>query len=429
MCTLWVDGLNGVVRHIEQNADFVVAAAADPATLRAHAARPGLGQRPAPQLRRQHLPVRPRGRGRGGRPGLDRLGLHRSMPTVRPGTSTAAIRAWPRTSPSGASTCSRRSGTSSTSRPTAGATGTPGWTTDVPFVRPSDMLAGEPLPGWNGRFLHSAHMTFAHYDIAAGAAPLHEHAARAGGGVAHRRGRGGPHHRRRGAGARRRLRRRGAARHAALGPPALRLPGHHRRLPVADRSCPACRTRRAAGRGPRRGTRRPDCRPCAVDRTGVVTPPRSWSSLAVLAVTVVRPGTGVGPDEPAAADAALAASSTGASATGRAVGARSRPRAAPTSTTARAASSSSTASTPSTSTRPYELYPGPGKPWNFSAADASLMARLGFNVVRLGMTWSGLEPGTAPANDPAICGPGRPTDPHQFNRPSSTGTCSGCARP
>ena len=37
------------------------------------------------------------------------------------------------------------------------------------------MLAGEPLPGWSGRFLHSANMTFAHYDIAAGAAPLHEH--------------------------------------------------------------------------------------------------------------------------------------------------------------------------------------------------------------------------------------------------------------
>jgi len=45
----------------------------------------------------------------------------------------------------------------------------------MPFVRPSDMLAGEPLPGWSGRFLHSANMTFAHYDIAAGAAPLHEH--------------------------------------------------------------------------------------------------------------------------------------------------------------------------------------------------------------------------------------------------------------
>ena len=65
---------------------------------------------------------------------------------------------------------------------------------------------------------------------------------------------------------------------------------------------------------------------------------------------------------------------------------------------------------------PYELYPDKGKPWNFSAADASLMARLGFNVVRLGMTWRGLEPGTAPANDPAICKPGAPTNPHQMNR-------------
>jgi endoglycosylceramidase len=44
------------------------------------------------------------------------------------------------------------------------------------------------------------------------------------------------------------------------------------------------------------------------------------------------------------------------------------------------------------------------------------MARLGFNVVRLGMTWSGLEPGTAPANDPAICTPGAPHDPGQFNQ-------------
>ncbi len=65
---------------------------------------------------------------------------------------------------------------------------------------------------------------------------------------------------------------------------------------------------------------------------------------------------------------------------------------------------------------PYELYPDPGKPWDFSTADASLMARLGFNVVRLGMTWSGLEPGTAPANDPAVCARGKPAGPTQFNR-------------
>ena len=65
---------------------------------------------------------------------------------------------------------------------------------------------------------------------------------------------------------------------------------------------------------------------------------------------------------------------------------------------------------------PFELYPAPGKPWNFSAADASLMARLGFNVVRLGMTWSGLEPGSAKPNTPAICSRGASTNPHQYSR-------------
>jgi endoglycosylceramidase len=65
---------------------------------------------------------------------------------------------------------------------------------------------------------------------------------------------------------------------------------------------------------------------------------------------------------------------------------------------------------------PFELYPDPGKPWNFDVADASLIARLGFNVVRLGMTWKGLEPGRAQANDPAICTRGVPHDPGQFNQ-------------
>jgi mannose-6-phosphate isomerase-like protein (cupin superfamily) len=37
------------------------------------------------------------------------------------------------------------------------------------------MVSGQPLPGWDGRFVHSATMTFAHYDIAADATPLHEH--------------------------------------------------------------------------------------------------------------------------------------------------------------------------------------------------------------------------------------------------------------
>src|SRR5262249_52474652 len=37
MCTMWIDGFNGVAHHVAQNADFVIAAAADPVTLRAHA--------------------------------------------------------------------------------------------------------------------------------------------------------------------------------------------------------------------------------------------------------------------------------------------------------------------------------------------------------------------------------------------------------
>jgi predicted dithiol-disulfide oxidoreductase (DUF899 family) len=37
MCTMWIDGLNGVAGHLAQNVDFAVAAAADTAPLRAHA--------------------------------------------------------------------------------------------------------------------------------------------------------------------------------------------------------------------------------------------------------------------------------------------------------------------------------------------------------------------------------------------------------
>ncbi len=65
---------------------------------------------------------------------------------------------------------------------------------------------------------------------------------------------------------------------------------------------------------------------------------------------------------------------------------------------------------------PFELEVTPGEPFSFTAADASLIARLGFDVVRLGISWAGLEPGTAPANDPAICRHGPPGDPHQLNQ-------------
>lgn len=41
MCTMWIDGWNGVAQHVAQNVDFVIAAAADPKTLRAHARNRG----------------------------------------------------------------------------------------------------------------------------------------------------------------------------------------------------------------------------------------------------------------------------------------------------------------------------------------------------------------------------------------------------
>jgi unsaturated pyranuronate lyase len=45
----------------------------------------------------------------------------------------------------------------------------------MPFIDAADMLSGTPLPGWTGRFFHAENMTFALYDIAEGATPLHEH--------------------------------------------------------------------------------------------------------------------------------------------------------------------------------------------------------------------------------------------------------------
>ena len=41
MCTMWLDGFNGVAHHVAANADFAVVAAADVPTLRAHARNRG----------------------------------------------------------------------------------------------------------------------------------------------------------------------------------------------------------------------------------------------------------------------------------------------------------------------------------------------------------------------------------------------------
>lgn len=44
----------------------------------------------------------------------------------------------------------------------------------MPFVDTRDLRVIERLPGWHGRYFHSASMTFAHYDFTRGAS-IHEH--------------------------------------------------------------------------------------------------------------------------------------------------------------------------------------------------------------------------------------------------------------
>ncbi|MGA2643788.1 MAG: cupin domain-containing protein [Candidatus Sulfotelmatobacter sp.] len=44
----------------------------------------------------------------------------------------------------------------------------------MPFVDTDHLKVIERLPGWRGRYFHSASMTFAHYDFTRGAS-IHEH--------------------------------------------------------------------------------------------------------------------------------------------------------------------------------------------------------------------------------------------------------------
>jgi quercetin dioxygenase-like cupin family protein len=44
----------------------------------------------------------------------------------------------------------------------------------MPFVDTGDLRVIERLPGWHGRYFHTANMTFAHYDFKSGAT-IHEH--------------------------------------------------------------------------------------------------------------------------------------------------------------------------------------------------------------------------------------------------------------
>lgn len=64
---------------------------------------------------------------------------------------------------------------------------------------------------------------------------------------------------------------------------------------------------------------------------------------------------------------------------------------------------------------PYELTVSAGHPWSFTAADAAAIAGLGFDVVRLGVLWQGIEPGTLGPNSPQVCTRGPSGHPHQWD--------------
>lgn len=66
---------------------------------------------------------------------------------------------------------------------------------------------------------------------------------------------------------------------------------------------------------------------------------------------------------------------------------------------------------------PFEVVVRGRGPNVLTAHEARRMAQLGFDVVRLGIIWKGLEPGTAAIDTAAICTPGRPrpSGPGQFD--------------
>ncbi|WP_157386615.1 cellulase family glycosylhydrolase [Nocardia terrae] len=64
-------------------------------------------------------------------------------------------------------------------------------------------------------------------------------------------------------------------------------------------------------------------------------------------------------------------------------------------------------------TAPY--YVSTDGPLAFGPGDADAIDAAGFNVVRLGLQWKGLEPGTLPPDSSQICGPGAVEDPGQYD--------------
>ncbi len=76
MCTMMIDGFNGVASHLSQNVDFAIVAAAQPAALRAHARARGWRRLRLLSAADSTFKYRSAQRGRRGAPGLGDLRIH-----------------------------------------------------------------------------------------------------------------------------------------------------------------------------------------------------------------------------------------------------------------------------------------------------------------------------------------------------------------
>ena len=164
MCTMWIDGFNGIARHLAPNVDFAVAAAADVGPLRAHARARGWDQ-----LRLLSCAGSTFKYDLGSE---DADGAQESTVSVftldppgRRATSTPPTRTCRGTSRSAGSTCSRRPGMCSTSLRRGGTTGTRSSST------PSRSADDRQPPRQAARWLKPT------CDIAASTAPRHAKSA------------------------------------------------------------------------------------------------------------------------------------------------------------------------------------------------------------------------------------------------------------
>jgi predicted dithiol-disulfide oxidoreductase (DUF899 family) len=104
MCTMWIEGYNGVAHHLAQNVDFAIAAAAEPAMLRQHARNRGWRNLRLLSCRDSTFKYDLRSEDAEGRQDST-ISVFTRDPTARFGISIPRIHGWRTLSKSAASTC------------------------------------------------------------------------------------------------------------------------------------------------------------------------------------------------------------------------------------------------------------------------------------------------------------------------------------